>query len=66
MPDVTDVTAETVTDDQLLDFADKIQALTVCALGEDGLPPSHLLVKRAKKDLIAAMSAIAEREKRRR
>ncbi len=54
------VTADTITDEQILDLADAIRADVVTALGEDeggGLPPSHPLVKAAKRRLVAAWNA---------
>lgn len=56
------LTADTITDEQLLDLADEIRRLTVTALGEDeggGLPPSHPLVRDAKRKLAACAAILA-------
>lgn len=50
------LTSDTITDNEICDLADEIRRLVVTALGEDeggGLPPSHPLVKAAKRKLVA-------------
>lgn len=50
---------DTVTDEELLNLRDEIARLTATALGEDGgLPPTHPIVKTAKRKLVACAKAL--------
>ena len=60
------ITADTITDNEICDVAEEVRRLVVTALGEDeggGLPPSHPLVKKAKRKLAAIAEILNARAK---
>ena len=63
-PNPGQVTADTITDNDICDLSDEIRRLVVTALGEDeggGLSPSHPLVKTAKRKLAAVAEILRGR-----
>ncbi len=53
------ITADDVTDDQLLELRLLVESLTATALGEDGLPENHRLARRARARCAEILNALA-------
>lgn len=47
-----------IDDNEICDLSDDIRGLVVRALGEDDIPPSHPLAKRARRELAAVRDAL--------
>jgi hypothetical protein len=54
-------TATNLKDDEILDFADRVRAAVVRALGEeDGIPPSHPMAIKAKREIAKMINALTK------
>lgn len=56
------ITADTITDDDLHNVRGEVLRLVATAMGEDGLPANHLLVRAAKEKLARCAEILAARQ----